>query len=213
MQRKTLPATFLLIAVAFGSAADDLSALRDPRKPWNWTAAERVKARRDPTQRDRRIATYRQRAGTPGPVADVIDGSATPELFFPGELFEYLVRSSFVTLPQAYPGVVRQRTSDLFRETMEWETFRAITAGYASVLADEQAALRRGDARAISALQDRKCAAAADAFRAARQAFGRERFDRMLYEVVPVSIKVSYSRDTNFEVVLAKALERESRCQ
>jgi hypothetical protein len=81
------------------------------------------------------------------------------------------------------------------------------------VLADERAAVGRADAVAVSELQERKCVAAAEAFRRARDEFGRERFDRMLYEVVPVSITVTYSADTNFDVVIAKALEREARCQ
>jgi hypothetical protein len=48
------------------------------------------------------------------PVADVIDGSKHPERFFATELFEYLVRSAFVTLPEVYPQVIRQRSTDFF---------------------------------------------------------------------------------------------------
>lgn len=150
--------------------------------------------------------------GRPAP-ADVIDGSRNPELFFPTELFEYLVRSSFVTLPQAYPHVVRQRTSDLFKVPAEWDRFAAIVTGYAKVLREERSAANAVDASAVAAMQSRKCVVEAHAFREARRAFGKTRFDRMLFETVPVSMTTSFSADTNFSTVTAKALEREEHCQ
>ena len=145
--------------------------------------------------------------------ADVIDGGRHPELFFETELFEYLVQSAFVTLPEIYPQVIRQRSTDLFRNPADWKRFAAIVANYSSVLREEHRAANALDRSAISAIQSRKCSAEGLALREARRTFGRTRFDRMLYETVPVSMSRSYSIDTDFETSINSALGREERCQ
>ncbi|HSP15156.1 MAG TPA: hypothetical protein VLV78_10440 [Thermoanaerobaculia bacterium] len=160
-----------------------LSLLAASRGPWEWTAAERAQARQG---------------------VHVIDGDVNPELFFPTELFETLVRS-LVNMPAVYPQMVRQRSSDLFRNLAEWGRFREIVADYAVTLEEERAAADALDKAKVSALQERKQADACHALREARRAFGRERFDRMLYETVPPGTKTSFTSDTAFE--------REKRCQ
>jgi hypothetical protein len=197
------------------------TALAGSKQPWEWTPAERAQARRDPAKRLERLhgmdserRMMQSASGSHLPkAADVIDGSRNPELFFVTELFEYLVRSAFVTLPGVYPRVVRSRTSDLFRNTADWDRFSAITADYVRVLREEHRAADALDRSAVSAMQSPKCAAEARALRDARRAFGKTRFDRMLYETVPVSMKTSFSMDTDFETSITKALEREERCQ
>ncbi|HVE71889.1 MAG TPA: hypothetical protein VNI54_11010 [Thermoanaerobaculia bacterium] len=146
-------------------------------------------------------------------LGDVIDGSKQPELYFVTELFEILVSSSFVTLPHAYPHVVRERSSDLFLEPAEWKAFTDIVADYARVLREQRAAAASSDRPAVSDLQALKCVEGAKALRNARQTFGRHRFDRMLYEVVPVGIRTTFSVDTDFEKAALAAREREERCQ
>jgi hypothetical protein len=192
----------------------------DTKQPWEWTPQERAQARRDPAKRIERLhaadlerVASRISAKSVPAVADVIDGAIHPELYFSTELFEYLVRSSFVTLPDIYPQVTRQRSSDLFRNPTDWNRFSVIVADYAKLLKEEQNAANALNKSAVSAIQPRKCAAEARAFREARRAFGKTRFDRMLYETVPVSMKTSFSIDTDFETSIASALDREERCQ
>jgi len=182
--------------------------------------AERAEARRDPAKRLERLRedeaerrTWPASAKRLPPPADVINGAKHPELFFVTELFEYLVRSAFVTLPEAYPHVVRQRTSDLFRDDADWKRFAAIAADYAAVLRTEHDAANALDKKTVAAVQSRKCAAEARALRQARRTFGKTRFDRMLYETVPVSMTSSFSAGTDFEVSIGSALARDERCQ
>jgi hypothetical protein len=184
-----------------------IAVAADAKQPWEWTSRERADARRDPAKRRERLRedeaerrTWPASAKHLPPPADVINGAKHPELFFVTELFEYLVRSAFVTLPEAYPHVVRQRTSDLFKDDADWKRFASIAADYAAVLRTEHDA-------------ERKCAAEARALREARRTFGKTRFDRMLYETVPVSMESSFSADTNFEVSIGSALARDERCQ
>ncbi|HEX3071004.1 MAG TPA: hypothetical protein VHX14_20715 [Thermoanaerobaculia bacterium] len=196
------------------------SAIASTKQPWEWTPQERAEARRDPAKRLERLhdgGSERRALGVSAksvaPVADVIDGSRHPELFFETELFEYLVQSAFVTLPEIYPQVIRQRSSDLFRNPADWKRFASIVANYSLVLKEEHGAANALDRSAISAIQSRKCVAEARALREARRAFGKTRFDRMLYETVPVSMSRSYSIDTDFETSINSALGREERCQ
>jgi hypothetical protein len=206
----------IIISIIFLSAAMSHAA----KPPWDWTPQERAQARRDPTKRLERLRAHDEERRTwqvqpnrlPA-VADVIDGGKNPELFFPTELFEYLVRSAFVTLPRAYPAVVRSRTTDLFKDSADWNRFAAIVADYVEILKEEKASADAVNQGAISAIQTRKCAAQARAIREARRVFGRKRFDRMLYETVPVSISRSFSADTDFDRSIRSAIEREEHCQ
>jgi hypothetical protein len=179
------------------------------KQPWEWTPAERAQARLDPAKRLERLRAN----GGDRREGDVIDGNRNPELYFATELFEYLVRSAFVTLPTVYPKVVRQRSSDLFVDPAEWERFSAIVADYANVLRQEEAAVTALDKATVSALRSKKCPAEARALRAARRAFGRTRFDRMLYEIVPSSRKTAFGADGNLAAMTKLALDREERCQ
>lgn len=190
------------------------------KQPWQWTSQERAAARGDPARRTERVSAYEKERqpsravayGFPA-VADVIDGSRNPELYFPTELFEYLVRSAFVTLPVVYPHVIQQRSSDLFRNKGEWDRFADIVTKYVDVLKQEKSAADAVNATAATALEAKKCAAEAHALTAARRAFGRERFDRMLYETVPQSMVTTFSIDTDFDKAIGRALQREEGCQ
>lgn len=190
------------------------------KQPWEWTPEERAQARRDPAKRIERLQAedgkrrmaHVSSASLPR-VADVIDGRIHPELFFATELFEYLVRSAFVTLPGVYPQVVRHGPSDLLYKTADWDRFSAIVANYAEVLREEHSAANALDKEAVSAIQRRKHMAEARALRYARGAFGVAGFDRMLYENVAVGMTTSFSMDTDFETSIGTALAREERAQ
>jgi hypothetical protein len=202
----------------------------DGKPPWAWTAAERSKARLDPAKRAARQAEHRARAMARGGVnapeasstGEVIDGEVNPELFYPTELFESLVYSAFVSLPRIYPRVVRERSSDLFRDAREWERFADIVAPFAAALAEERYLLdvqSKGDPsttpRAIQrlvVLRQEKCALLGNAISGARASFGRERFDRMLYETVPPGSSASFSPG-GLELSDAVELQREETCR
>ncbi len=193
------------------------------KQPWEWTPAERAEARRNPAKRLERLRTSegsegerrtsRISANSVPTAADVIDSTRNPELFFVTELFEILVRSAFVTLPAAYPEIIRQRTYDLFRNRADWDQFAVIVADYAEVLKQEKAAADALNKSEVSEIQLRKCAAAGRALREARRTFGTQRFDRMLYETVPLGMRAVFSIDTDFDKSIGKALEREEHCQ
>jgi hypothetical protein len=213
--QKQLTATTLSVFVCFSTAF-----AANPRPPWDWTPAERAQARLDLGKRVERIRAYEGELRTSGmppayvqAAGDFIDGDSHPELFFVTELFEILVRSSFVTLPTAYPELIRQRSNDLFKDRAEWDQFATIVAEYADVLKEEQAAADVLNKMGVSAAQSRKCAAAARALREARRTFGRVRFDRTLYETVPAGMRTLFSIDTDFDKAIAMALKREEGCQ
>jgi hypothetical protein len=216
MMRHVVAVLSIVTCLSIAGTAD----AAETKQPWEWTSQERAQARRDPVKRLERLQAEdverrasRISAKSVPAVADVINGAKHPELYFPAELFEYLVRYSFATLPAIYPQVTRQRSSDLFRNIADWNRFSVIVADYAKILKEEQNAANALDKGAVSAMQSRKCAAEARAFREARSTFGKARFDRMLYETVPVSMKTSFSIDTDFETSIGSALEREKRCQ
>lgn len=205
---------WLILCLSITLQAANPSPSDAPKKPWEWTAAERAAARRDPARRLERVraavAGKRSLAGQRAPL-DIIDGTRNPELFFPTELFEMLVRSSFVLLPNTYPHVIRQRSTDLFRNPAEWDEFVVIVRDYADVIKQEASAANAIDGKRVTELQGTKCAIAARALREARRQFGRERVDRMLYETV--STTRSFGWDTDLEKTIGNALAREERCQ
>jgi hypothetical protein len=181
------------------------------KKPWEWTAAERVAALRDPVKRQQRVrenAESLRRSGVsprrvPN-VADFLDGSRHPELYFPTQLFEHLVDMAFLGMPAGAYRTLSMQRSELFKNPKDWDRFVAITANYVRVLKQE---------RGASPLQPAKCVAEARAFREARRTFGKARFDRMLYEVVAPTMTTSFSIDTDFKASIAGALAQEERCQ
>jgi len=81
------------------------------------------------------------------------------------------------------------------------------------VLNDEKTKADALDKHAVTAIQGRKCAAEAAALREERRAFGKERFDRMLYEAVAPTMVTTFSVDTDFATSIGKTLEREERCR
>jgi hypothetical protein len=182
---------------------------------WAMTQAERLEARMNPTARAERVRQSEQRAGRSigVPPADVLDGQMHPELFFPMELFESLVRVGFGPASATYPKMLQQRSSDLFRSPGEWERFEEITAEYRSLLQAQSAALSRFDQLAVDDLQTTKCRAGASALAASREAFGAERFDRVLYDIVAPALGTSYSVDTDFEKVARALIRKEEGCR
>lgn len=201
------------LAVALVTTASIAQQPSRAKAPWQWTLEERTDARRDPTLRAERVRTAR-RDRQSRPPADVIDGRLHPELFFPSELFDQLIYSSFVSLPQTYPRYVAQTSRDLFRNPAEWRRFEELTREYASVLAEEHQILdtRRSDAR-LGQVRSSKCAAKARALRAVRKEFGRDRFDALLYEVVAPPRTSTYLHEETIDESIETLKRNEASCQ
>lgn len=225
-----LPAVLSLIMSTIANGAETA-------KPWEWSPAERAQRRLDRNGRIDRIRAYEiknarreQRTHTTSvDQGDVIDGTANPELFFPTELLQRLIVSSFIDLPQVYPLVVRQRSTDLFRSDVEWEYFQSVTADLAELL-QRDIQLRKARRNAPSSGRVRidklilethaqRCVAMASALRTLRNRFGRQRFDRMLYEIVPPGHLMSWGSrvategSDPFEADVQKRLRDEENCQ
>jgi hypothetical protein len=173
------------------------------RPPSALTLEERIALRTNPAlarervQRSRTLETNAARADVRS--IDAFDGQTHPELFLPTEVFRSLITSSTLGPP---------RTSQLFRKGLMaevrrhglppdfWERLQSLSAIY---IADSWAerdighslqkvsgpARRRSEA-ALALKQVDVCRSRADALSAARKEFGRERFDRFLYEAIAV---------------------------
>lgn len=158
------------------------------RKPWEWTQEERLAVRLDPAQIARRqnAEAARAAAATPQPSTTAqqglhnysIDGSRNPELLLPHELFRSLL-SGFMPNEEA-----RQRKRDSLRaaivaagfdEALFWSQLRAAASEYI----DNHVYPAPGTPH-----RPGLCRSAFVSLNNARQVFGKDRFDRFLYEAI-----------------------------
>lgn len=150
---------------------------------WEWTLEERLAMRTDPVKIAERARETAQNYS--------IDGSRNPELLLPHELFQSLL-TGFV------PDDDRRRRkreslragiiASGFAEELFWAQLRSAASEYIDTYAYPAPG-------AVVSLADRRnyglCRTAFDALQNARQVFGRERFDRFLYEVVAPRVWVA----------------------
>jgi hypothetical protein len=202
------------------------------KEPWRWTAKERAGVRLDAAQRNARVQSHaKKQAENRGRAkaaevsaaqgGDVIDGATNPELFFPTELFRGFVTSTFVTLPEAARADIGMRSRQLFTTDADWDRLAEVAGDYAGYLQRErqllqaQASAPAADRARVDAelekLRRTECPALAKALRGARAAFGRDAFDRFLYEVVAPVRLVTYSPGSEADV--AALVNREEACQ
>jgi hypothetical protein len=149
------------------------------------------------SERDGRAHTLGRK---PAPPFDVIEGNRNPELLFPTELFPIFIRRTFITLPKVYPMTLREYSRDLFRNPEELTRLEPLVAGYVSTLRRElelgerlAAVAGRERAAVVEQLEKNKteqCRELALALRAVRRQYGRERFDRFLYEAVTKNLTI-----------------------
>jgi len=179
-----------------------------PAKPaWQFSDDERIALRTDAALARQRVAERRQRHTTTGihaasvggqQLADSLDG-AHRELFLPFEVFRNFVDLAF-----------DPRSRDTFRHFSAaevrnaglppdfWERLDPIIAFHvADVRAERDLLTSRSKlsgparARVVAALELKRadvCRSRADALAAARKTFGREHFDRFLYEYVAINM-------------------------
>lgn len=185
------------------------------KKPWTLTVEERIALRtnaelaRERVRRDsdRRVQTFSTPSSERSPIVDAFDGKTHPELFLPYEVFRTLIGLAFVGSPRTGSVVRDGHMPDVRRHGLPadfWERLQSVSAVYVAddwALTDIAAAVRqqRGPARqraeeALALKQTDLCRSRADALAAARLEFGRERFDRFLYEVFAVNMFSSADR-------------------
>jgi hypothetical protein len=185
-------AVVLLSAGALTAASPQPSSPPENKKPWEWTIAERLAVRLDPariTERELEDETQRRALGTQAKAAPrervnsyTIDGRRHPDLLLPHELFDGLL-TGFV------PNETRQArqrknfapaiVSAGFDERLFWAQLYSVASAYVSY---KYAETGRSMDSAANRDRDHACRLAFDALTAARQLFGQERFDRLLYQ-------------------------------
>jgi hypothetical protein len=210
--------THLLVLLALLVAA--------AKEPWALTVEERIALRSDPQLARERIRGGQTRAAStsskPSPWVDRFNGKDHPELFLPHEVFD-----EFISLGFNRDARSRQNAQEGFRSEVRqhglpadfWLRLESLSAAF---IADRRAELdllrtisrmtdqnRRRAEQALALKQRDVCRSRADALAAARDAFGRERFDRFLYEVM--ATKMFLSADKIPEPQLLRGLEEGCR--
>jgi hypothetical protein len=212
---------FLILALLLGSIAAwgaEVEKGSGPKKPpWKWTIEERLAARFDPVTKAAREAeqqaeqeAIRKRWADsvlfedeakitgPPPATETIDGSKTPELFLPGELFGMLLNRVF-PLEEESAGLqesrdrIEQRAAALGFGRDLWDRLGRVAAPYLKPLHEDnrrRLATRTNDIRG----DDMKhfCRLRAQALAAAKVEFGEESFLRLLYEAVAPTFRPTY---------------------
>jgi hypothetical protein len=213
----------VLLSAPISSGSDAPAARSDvtPKKAWDWTVEERLSRRFDPAARSARIVANERALNATHKIemADVLNGS-TPELFLPGELFDFVVHDLEKRLRG---GRTMLRDEVLraagFEPSAFWQVLQESAARYVAVRqrANELADFAdQSPANAAAAVPDRVAAVAAvcesryEALQAARSRFGTAAFDRLLYERVAPGAFLSYSvsaEDPDYETTIRRQAE------
>lgn len=210
------PTTLVLALMCAGS----LSA-QQAKAPWTLTVDERIALRTSPElARERvgggkRLQTSSESVANRGVTVDAFDGQTHPELFLPHEVFEELMELAFLASPRTSEVVRTGFLPEVRQHGLPPDFWQRLQAASTVYLADNRAVrdlldtdsprlstparqrmeetleLRHGDA----------CRSRADALAAARKEFGRERFDRFLYEVIAVNMFYTADRLLDPEVL------------
>lgn len=217
--RRQLRYMLLLAVLLPGTAAAqdaDTEGKALPQKPaWKWSIEERLAARFDPVAMAAREAEFEAEQETlrkrwdllaeewakmtgPPPATENIDGSKTPELFLPVELFGMLLnrglpQEEWVGLQESR-GRIEQRAAALGFGRDLWDRLDKVAAPYLKPLYSEDR--RRRLARASDQKQKedtiRLCRLRAQAMETAKAEFGEEAFLRLLYEAVAPDNQPTY---------------------
>jgi len=196
------------LASSDGAAARPEMSVRKPA--WKWTVEERLAKRFDPEAKAARVRERAEEQKTlralrppstdvlfevddeANPPADVIDGTKTPEIFLPYELFTYLLNDAFA--PEAEPmqwqrrGLIEQRAAALGFGQDLWPRLEKAAAPFLEL---QREAERRHISHPSSLAEYKKdsealgwCHTRVRAMAAAKAEFGEEPFLRLLYEAV-----------------------------
>ena len=187
------------VALTF-AAAQAIAAIAEPqtqeaRAAWQWSATDRSIAR-DAYVQQKQAEDRVQHPSVREPKATIL-GSVAPELIFPIELFDRLLRISFGAESR---DLVRQDVEERSRDAglalpaAFWTSLETYAAEYLRSKAEVERlslSLQRAKPRARAALERRirfektsQCSFRAAALADARNLFGANTFDRFLYAAV-----------------------------
>ena len=185
------------------------------KEAWQWTDDERIAARLDPVKIRERAAAHAARSfkrlgvlsslavGSGEQVSFRIDGAENPELFLPFELFGQLLRGVDWNAPSIDRDVERailapKIKSFGYEPDRFWTALGSVAKRYFEVRDGTQASAsnhaRAEATQSPSGPIDAHivlCRERQTALTAARAYFGREKFDRFLYEVVAPTLSSS----------------------
>ncbi len=187
----------------------------EAKPAWRWTLEERLAARFDPeamtareTEHQAEQERIRERFGDPleeelkkmkGPPATTehLDGSTTPELFLPSELFAMLLSRGFSQGEnwdiRKSRGPIEERAAALGFGRDLWVRLEKAAAPYLQLL--RKTGPLKGDRVGYSKRDIRLCQLRARALEAAKAEFGGESFLRLLYEAVAPNARPTYILD------------------
>lgn len=202
---------FASIVSPFAAGQAHAQNMQSAGKPaWALSVEERIALRTDPDLARTRVDGIRSQRSIDSqvhPLVDRFDGKSHPELFLPHEVFDQLVKLAFLASPRT-----AQTVRDGFMPQVKlrglpvdfWPKLQSISSAYIADIwavtdllasGQQQSGLARQRRDEVLALKYKDtCISRADALAAARNQFGRERFDRFLYEVVAVGMFVVADR-------------------
>src|ERR1051325_4189236 len=185
-----------------------VAPLPDGRPAWQFTDQERVALRTNPALARERVAERRERVGggklhatslDGQQLADSLDGRTHPELFLPFEVFRHFVVLAFAEDARLRDIVRHGMDADVKKAGLPpdfWERFERVIAFHVADLRAERdllasrskasGAARERVEKTLELKRSDVCRSRADALAAARTAFGRDRFDRFLYDAVAI---------------------------
>ena len=197
---RRIAAALLMVVPTLASGAHGQDS---PRPPWKWTDEERIAKRYDPSSMRSREDAYV--AETEGAAVakgrDVVQGDKNPELFLPSELYRGLLMRAFSPVPEASQGFrdgYQSKSAGLRIDDDFWQRLERTARPYLDSIKAQLALVKEyqtahpGRRAEIDRQDDERgmtdCRLVIQNLEAARATFGREAFDRFLYEAVAPSM-------------------------
>ena len=182
---------FAILAISSNLFAQPGPQGGDTKPPWLWSADERVQERfRPDAAAARRESAMRRMRKAPDGMWP-IDGNVNPELFFPWELMDRLLRfqsaepSRLILMREALRGDIASAGWDYDDFWRELDGAAGnYNAAFRQALDEQEASRGRRESRSpdrAAAVDLEICRSRAEALRAMRERFGRESFDKFLY--------------------------------
>ncbi|HEY0160026.1 MAG TPA: hypothetical protein VGF28_22255 [Thermoanaerobaculia bacterium] len=177
--RILVPASLLIALPVFAAEPQKLG--RAGKASWAWSIDERLAVRFDPELAAKR-ASGRLKSSAAGNLWSEVNGSESPEIFLPIELFTALLGGVEAdgSFRAVYRAGLRDRIIEFgLNEEQFWSELEQVTAPHVQLIA-------RNDS-----LAHELCSSRADALQRARQHFKAVNFDRFLYTVVAPDLTVT----------------------
>lgn len=229
---------FVGIALLIGLGVQAQEKKPATKAPWEWTIEERLAERYDPVKVEERRLLAVEKALHQDPRLEnrtihdphraFIDGSETPELFMPFELFSGMIDKAFLADPEycaVYQEEVQALAGDFGKRDDLWPMIEMITAEVIAIKQDMRTLGRDpayhdiNDERYVELRERRKalglesCRARFVALQVAREHFGEVAFNRFLYEAIASTEHASYSWDGENREMVETARYAAGGCQ